>query len=194
VCGLQLKNFDPPHLVDAMGSVAQAADGYFIFTSYSLWQAPSQLTGPYVLAGRHADYWEALGVGNSALDLAAVSGRSVVAPVRLALAAPRPNPTRGATRIRFRIAATADVTVRILDVGGREVRAIDFPALSPGRPRAGLGRARRRRRGGIRRLLRAGRSAGRDPDGATRAPQVIHPPIAPSFVQYRTNGRSSAGG
>jgi len=58
--GLWLKRFAPGDLRSAVRSIAAQADGYFVFTTYSLWLDPIQLSGPYTLAGRPSDYWRAL--------------------------------------------------------------------------------------------------------------------------------------
>lgn len=60
VCGIHLKGFAPPSLSAAVAGLLAASEGYFVFTSYSLWQPDStQLTGPYALRGSQADYWNA---------------------------------------------------------------------------------------------------------------------------------------
>jgi hypothetical protein len=64
--GLWLKRFPPDGLGAAARAVMARADGYFIFTSYSLWLAPDRLTGPYVVPGARADYWRALAAANGA--------------------------------------------------------------------------------------------------------------------------------
>jgi hypothetical protein len=55
IAGLQLKGFLPPDLPGAIFPVLDAAEGYFVFTSYSLWQDPSRLSGAYALSGTQAD-------------------------------------------------------------------------------------------------------------------------------------------
>ncbi|TMQ52699.1 MAG: hypothetical protein E6K73_02370 [Candidatus Eisenbacteria bacterium] len=58
--GVWLKRFAPHELPEALRSIASSADGYFVFTTYSLWIDPSQLEGPYILQGSPDDYWRAL--------------------------------------------------------------------------------------------------------------------------------------
>ena len=60
VGGLWLKRFPPRQVPAALRSVIDRADGYFVFTTYSLWREPSRLTGPYTLLGSPAEYWRAL--------------------------------------------------------------------------------------------------------------------------------------
>jgi len=59
VGGLWLKRFAPKDVPAAVRSVTALADGYFIFSTYSLTRPPAELRGPYVLLGRPADYWQA---------------------------------------------------------------------------------------------------------------------------------------
>ncbi len=63
--GLWLKRFTPTTLVGAIRGMPTAADGYFVFTTYSLWQSPARLDGPYLLQAPAADYWRALGEANA---------------------------------------------------------------------------------------------------------------------------------
>jgi hypothetical protein len=64
VGGLWLKRWPPDRIATGVRSVLDRADGYFVFTTYSLWKPPAQLTGPYTLPGSPADYWRALGEVN----------------------------------------------------------------------------------------------------------------------------------
>ena len=64
--GLWLKRFTPTALVPAMRAVEAGADGWFIFTTYSLWLDPQKLTGPYTLPGSPSDYWSALARASAA--------------------------------------------------------------------------------------------------------------------------------
>jgi hypothetical protein len=63
--GLWLKRFAPPALVPVIRDMSPAADGYFVFTTYSLWQTPARLDGPYLLQAPAADYWRALRQANT---------------------------------------------------------------------------------------------------------------------------------
>lgn len=62
--GLWLKRFTPRDLVPAVDSVLDRAEGYFVFTTFSLWLEPSRLSGPYTLLGTQAEYWNALRTAN----------------------------------------------------------------------------------------------------------------------------------
>jgi hypothetical protein len=64
VAGLWLGKFAPEVLPAAMRSTLDQADGYFLFTTFSLWVEPSRLTGPYALLGPQASYWAALRTAN----------------------------------------------------------------------------------------------------------------------------------
>lgn len=66
VGGLWLKRWTPAELPAAAHSILDRAAGYFIFTTYSLWLDPAQLTGPYTLLGSPASYWAALRQTNEA--------------------------------------------------------------------------------------------------------------------------------
>jgi hypothetical protein len=59
VGGLWLKRWHPREVASGVRSVLERADGYFVFTTYSLWLDPSRLDGPYTLPGPPADYWRA---------------------------------------------------------------------------------------------------------------------------------------
>jgi hypothetical protein len=59
VGGLWLKRFKPRDVPAGLRSIVDHADGYFIFTTFSLARAPSSLTGPYTLLGAPAEYWQA---------------------------------------------------------------------------------------------------------------------------------------
>ena len=63
--GLWLKRIRPWELRPAVQSVLQRAQGYFVFTTYSLWLEPSRLHGPYMLSGSPAEYWNALEEANA---------------------------------------------------------------------------------------------------------------------------------
>ena len=65
VGGLWLKRFKPEQLPRAMKAVMEKSDGYFIFTTYSLWLAPERLEGPYTVDGPQNAYWDALMRGNA---------------------------------------------------------------------------------------------------------------------------------
>lgn len=58
--GLWLAKVSPrrfPHLVRSMEGVAQ---GFFVFTTFSLWVDPAERTGAYRLLGTPEEYWSAL--------------------------------------------------------------------------------------------------------------------------------------
>ncbi len=58
--GLWLKRLKPAALEPAVASVLDRADGYFVYSTYSLWREPHQLVGPYTLLGDQDEYWSAL--------------------------------------------------------------------------------------------------------------------------------------
>jgi hypothetical protein len=62
--GLWLKRFAPSDVGPALASVLERADGYFVFTTFSLWLDPARLEGPYTLLGPQQAYWNALGAVN----------------------------------------------------------------------------------------------------------------------------------
>lgn len=62
--GLWLKRFAPKDVPAALQSLLDRADGYFVFTTYSLWLDPSKLAGPYTLPGDPASYWAAFRQAN----------------------------------------------------------------------------------------------------------------------------------
>ncbi len=66
VGGLWLKRFGPAELADAIGAIDHRFDGYFLFTTYSLWQAPTRLASAYALQASPADYWHAVKRANAA--------------------------------------------------------------------------------------------------------------------------------
>jgi len=57
VGGIWLKQHPPEQMYGAIRSVLDHADGYFIFTTFSLWLPPDQLYGPYLIPGSQTDYW-----------------------------------------------------------------------------------------------------------------------------------------
>lgn len=63
--GIWLKRFTPEALGPAIRSITDLAPGYFVFTTFSLWQDPAKLSGPYTLLGSRADYWQALARANA---------------------------------------------------------------------------------------------------------------------------------
>jgi hypothetical protein len=64
VGGLWLKRFTPRDVPAGARSILDHADGYFVFTTFSLAGDPSSLTGPYTLLGSAADYWQAFSETN----------------------------------------------------------------------------------------------------------------------------------
>lgn len=64
VGGLWLKKFAPGVLPEAIGAMREQADGYFVFTTFSLWVEPEKRVGPYALQGTPAEYWAALRLAN----------------------------------------------------------------------------------------------------------------------------------
>jgi hypothetical protein len=67
VGGLWLKRWTPEGLPPAVASIAERGDGWFAFTTFSLWLDPAQLTGPYTLLGPPSAYWAAARRANEAL-------------------------------------------------------------------------------------------------------------------------------
>jgi hypothetical protein len=66
VGGIWLARFTPRDLVPAMASIDDLAEGTWVFTTYSLWQDPAKLGGPYVLLGPVSSYWAAFDQANAA--------------------------------------------------------------------------------------------------------------------------------
>jgi hypothetical protein len=64
VGGLWLKQFQPSELAPTVDAMLERAEGYFVFTTFSLWVEPSKLVGPYALQGTQAEYWAALRSAN----------------------------------------------------------------------------------------------------------------------------------
>lgn len=62
--GIWLGRFSPAELPAAVRGVRASADGWFAFTTYSLWQDPAKLQGAYTLAGPVARYWDSLREAN----------------------------------------------------------------------------------------------------------------------------------
>jgi hypothetical protein len=60
VGGVWLKRWTPRELPDGVRTILDRSDGYFVFTTYSLWLEPGQLAGPYELRGSPDGYWRAL--------------------------------------------------------------------------------------------------------------------------------------
>jgi photosystem II stability/assembly factor-like uncharacterized protein len=56
-----------------------------------------------------------------------------LAPARLALSAPRPNPSHGATHLSLEVSSASDIQIDIYDALGRRVRVIANGAFEPGR-------------------------------------------------------------
>ena len=65
IAGLWLKRWTPDQLTLALRKVNAQGDGYFVFTTYSLWQSPARLNGPYTLQGAPGEYWRALREANT---------------------------------------------------------------------------------------------------------------------------------
>jgi len=68
--GIWLKRWTPQALPAAAHGVLAGADGWFVFTTYSLWLDPAKLAGPYTLQGTPAAYWAALKLANAPLGAA----------------------------------------------------------------------------------------------------------------------------
>ena len=63
--GLWLKRFTPTALPDAAHALRRSAEGWFVFTTYSLWLDPTKLRGPYTLPGTPEAYWSSLREANT---------------------------------------------------------------------------------------------------------------------------------
>jgi hypothetical protein len=64
VTGLLLKRILPANLTAMAKDAVARTDGYFIFTTYSLWQTAEKLTSDYTLPAPAAEYWPALSAAN----------------------------------------------------------------------------------------------------------------------------------
>jgi hypothetical protein len=53
-------------------------------------------------------------------------------PARLALAAPRPNPSRGATQLSLEVASATAIQIDVYDALGRRVRTLQRGSFEPG--------------------------------------------------------------
>ena len=62
--GIWLKRWAPQDVPATTRSINQSADGYFVFTTFSLWEDPSLLAGPYTLMGPPVEYWRAFRKAN----------------------------------------------------------------------------------------------------------------------------------
>jgi hypothetical protein len=65
--GFWLQKWASRRLELEIAEMNRSAEGYFIFTSFSLWFDPKKLAGPYTLPGVQADYWAALRRANRRL-------------------------------------------------------------------------------------------------------------------------------
>ncbi len=63
--GLWLKRWSPDALPGAARDLASRGGGWFAFTTYSLWQDPAKLTGPYTLPAPAWRYWGAFRTANA---------------------------------------------------------------------------------------------------------------------------------
>jgi len=75
-------------------------------------------------------------VASSDVGVAAPPVAAAPAPARLALEASQPNPFRAATRIDFALPRSADVSLAVYDVAGRQVRTLVAGPKDAGRHRA----------------------------------------------------------
>ena len=64
VGGFWLQKWTPRRLESGVAAMISRAQGYFIFTSFSLWPNSAKLTGPYTLPAPPADYWGVLSRAN----------------------------------------------------------------------------------------------------------------------------------
>ena len=61
VGGLWLRHYPPDEIGDALASILSEAEGFFIFSTYSLWEPdPAKRVDAWALQGSQADYWQAL--------------------------------------------------------------------------------------------------------------------------------------
>ncbi len=58
--GLWLARITPSRLPFAIRSMEGVAQGFFLFTTFSLWVDPAERTGAYALKGASSDYWSAI--------------------------------------------------------------------------------------------------------------------------------------
>jgi hypothetical protein len=58
--GFWFKRFTPANFTAAAKTMIEQSDGYFVFTTYSLWQDPAKLTSGYTLLGTPSEYWAAM--------------------------------------------------------------------------------------------------------------------------------------
>ena len=120
--GLPSSLDDPEHLIAVTGErtvtdrPVQSAEPYhYVVTAVSANSVESGPTNVVTVTGR------------------AVSAGGAPEAAPLAMEAPRPNPSRGATELRFSLDAPARVTLRVVDVLGREVaRVLDGEPLGAG--------------------------------------------------------------
>lgn len=63
--GLWFKRFDPAGIASAVRALRAAGAGWFAFTTYSLWQSPARLDGPYTLQAAPGEYWRAMREANT---------------------------------------------------------------------------------------------------------------------------------
>jgi hypothetical protein len=63
--GLWLKRLPPAEVRPAVQSLLRQADGYFVFSTFSLWREPARLIGPYTLDASADEYWTAFAGANA---------------------------------------------------------------------------------------------------------------------------------
>jgi len=70
--GMLLRCYSAKNLAANIYHASAECDGYWLFTTYTLWQPEEERSGDYYLAAGSAEqYWEAIALGNAELDLLA---------------------------------------------------------------------------------------------------------------------------
>jgi len=80
VPGLMIGLYSPKQLSIQAKQCLEAAGGYWLFTTYSLWQKePEKLWGPYLIQAPRQQYWDALAKANE-LNASIISDKTYVCP------------------------------------------------------------------------------------------------------------------
>jgi hypothetical protein len=70
--GMLLRSYSAKNLAAYIYHTSAECDGYWLFTTYTLWKPEEERTGDYYLAaGTDEEYWQAIARGNRELDLLA---------------------------------------------------------------------------------------------------------------------------